>query len=158
MLPDVHDRSTRSRNMAAIKGKNTKPELLIRRALHQEGFRFRLHRKNLAGRPDLVLSKHNAVIFINGCFWHGHECPMFHWPSTRPEFWREKISKTRVRDQENLSILQDMGLRTAIVWECALTGRLRLNLQDTVSMLSQWLCSDSNTLEIRGNEIDRQSG
>lgn len=154
-LADVHDSKTRSRNMAAIKGKNTKPELLIRSALHKEGFRFRLHRKELPGKPDLVLPKYNAVIFINGCFWHGHDCPMYRWPATRQEFWREKISRTKQRDQNNLATLQDANWRIATIWECALKGKLKLNFPFTVSKLTEWLCSDSNTLEIRGTGIDR---
>ena len=141
--------------MAAIKGKNTKPEILIRRALHKCGYRFRLHRKDLVGKPDLVLPKHNAVIFINGCFWHGHDCPMFRWPNTKQEFWREKILNTKERDARNKRELANEGWRTASVWECALKGKHRLNLTDTVSLLSDWLCSDSITREIRGIEVDR---
>ena len=79
--------------MAGIKGKNTKPELVIRSALHRRGFRFRLHRKDLPGKPDLVFTRRNAVIFVHGCFWHGHDCHLFRWPKNREDFWREKIGK-----------------------------------------------------------------
>lgn len=94
--PDV-----RSRMMAGIKAKDTKPELIIRRGLHAMGFRFRLHAKGLPGKPDLVLRKYRAVIFVNGCFWHGHECVLFKWPKSRADFWREKINRNRHNDRVN---------------------------------------------------------
>lgn len=88
-MTDVVDSATRSRMMSCIRGKDTRPEMVIRRGLHKSGFRFRLHDKSMPGKPDLVLKKYNAVIFINGCFWHKHECRLFKWPKTRPEFWRK---------------------------------------------------------------------
>ena len=114
-LADVHDRQTRSRNMAAIRGADTKPELIIRRGLHARGFRYSLHNRKLPGRPDLVLPKYRAVIFINGCFWHGHGCPLFKWPKSREDFWREKINGNVERDGKNLQRLSAAGWRIATV-------------------------------------------
>ena len=105
--------------MAAIRGKDTKPELLIRRGLHAKGFRYRLQGRGLPGRPDLVLPKHHAVIFVHGCFWHRHDCPLFRWPQTRQEFWREKIDGNARRDANAIGLLLDTGWRVGIVWECA---------------------------------------
>ncbi|MBK9268074.1 MAG: DNA mismatch endonuclease Vsr [Sphingomonadales bacterium] len=125
-MTDVHDVRTRSRNMAAIRSKDTKPELLIRKGLHAAGFRFRLHVRDLSGKPDLVLRRHRAVIFVNGCFWHGHECAMFKYPAARSEFWREKIGKNVERDTLAQRTLLEQGWRVCVVWECALRGRHRL--------------------------------
>jgi DNA mismatch endonuclease (patch repair protein) len=91
-MTDVHSKAVRSKNMAAIKGRNTKPELSVRKALHNAGFRYRLHVTSLPGKPDLVFPRYKAVIFVQGCFWHQHQCAMFHWPKTRTEWWRQKIS------------------------------------------------------------------
>jgi len=98
-VTDIVDSSTRSRMMSKIKGKDTKPERLVRSVLHAAGYRFRLHRKNLPGKPDIILPKHRAAVFVNGCFWHGHECPLFRWPKSRESFWREKIMANVSRDQ-----------------------------------------------------------
>src|ERR1700710_434307 len=89
---DVHSPEVRSHNMSRIRGRDTKPEMLIRRGLHARGFRFRLHARDLPGRPDLVFPKRSAAVLVHGCFWHGHDCPMFHLPATRPEFWQAKIN------------------------------------------------------------------
>ena len=94
-MNDVVDSATRSRMMSGIKGKNTKPELMVRSGLHRLGYRFRLHRKDLPGKPDLVFAKHRAVIFVHGCFWHYHDCHLFKMPSTRREFWETKIGRNR---------------------------------------------------------------
>ena len=119
---DVVSISTRSRMMAGIKGKNTKPEMLIRRSLHRRGLRYRLHNTNLPGTPDLTCTKFRAVLFIHGCFWHGHDCKLFRWPSTREEFWRKKIGGNRVRDARQIALLLSKGWRVCIVWECAIRG------------------------------------
>jgi DNA mismatch endonuclease, patch repair protein len=121
-MADVHSQATRRRNMAAIRAKDTRPELLVRRSLHSAGYRFRLHDSVLPGRPDIVLPKHHAVILINGCFFHGHECTTFRWPATRAEFWREKITGNRDRDTRNLVRLREQGWRVLVIWECALRG------------------------------------
>ena len=105
-MTDIVDKTTRSRMMSGIKGKNTKPEILIRSLLHQEGFRFRIHDNNLPGQPDIVLKKYRAVIFIHGCFWHRHECHLFKWPKTRPEFWKNKINRNHENDTQTLRELE----------------------------------------------------
>lgn len=152
-MVDVHTQETRSRNMAAIKGANTKPELIIRKGLHAHGFRFRLHAKKLPGRPDIVLRRFNAVIFVNGCFWHGHNCPVFRWPKTRESFWRDKIGATVERDRNAVEKLQDDGWRIATVWECALKDKGRLHLPGVIDSLAIWLSSDTDRICIRGSYI-----
>lgn len=149
-MPDVHDRATRSRNMAAVRGKDTKPELIIRRGLHGLGYRYRLHAKGLAGKPDLVFPKYNAVLFVHGCFWHGHDCPLFRLPGTRTEFWRSKITSNVRRDQKALATLQAQGWRTATVWECALRGPGSLPLPDLLADVSTWLQSHKPAVTFAG--------
>lgn len=148
-MADVVDPATRSRMMSGIWGKNTRPELLIRKALHARGFRYRLH-CDLPGKPDICLPKHRAVIFIHGCFWHGHGCHLFKWPSTRPEFWRAKIERNREVDGVAEERLSEAGWRVAVIWECALKGRERLPLEDVISTCADWLNSDQTRLELRG--------
>jgi len=135
--------------MSGIRGKNTKPELLIRKALHARGFRYRLH-CDLPGKPDICLPKHRAVIFVHGCFWHGHGCHLFKWPTTRPEFWKAKIGRNCEIDRAVEDRLSDGGWRVAVIWECALKGRDRLPLEDVISTCADWLKSDQARLEIRG--------
>ena len=151
-MPDVVSPETRSRMMAGIRGRNTRPEMILRKGLHGRGFRFRLHRKDLPGKPDLVLPKYHAVIFINGCFWHGHDCHLFRWPSSRVEFWRKKISRSRERDAEVREALSDAGWRILDVWECALKGRERVPLETVLDRASAWLASDSHCATIRGDQ------
>ena len=120
-LADVHEPAIRSYNMSQIKGKDTKPEILVRKFLHKHGFRFRLHSKNLAGKPDIVLPKYKTVIFVNGCFWHGHEnCKYFKLPKTRTDWWEEKINGTVLRDKKNYKALQREGWEVIVIWECEL--------------------------------------
>ncbi|MBE70086.1 MAG: very short patch repair endonuclease [Thalassospira sp.] len=152
MPADIVSPATRSRMMSGIRSKNTKPEQVIRSALHREGFRFRLHRKDLPGHPDLVLPRYKAIVFVHGCFWHGHDCHLFRLPSSRQEFWNEKIGKNRARDQEQHAALLEAGWRIATIWECALKGRTRLPLSEVVTACSFWLKSDKQILEIKGNE------
>lgn len=149
-MADVVDPATRSRMMAGIRGKNTKPELLIRKALHARGFRYRIHCKDLPGNPDMCFPKYRAVILVHGCFWHGHDCHLFKWPKTRPEFWSTKIARNREVDSAALRRLTDSGWRSATVWECALKGKTRLPLEDVVASLERWLQSDESSLEIEG--------
>ena len=149
-MADVVDPATRSRMMSGIRGKNTKPELLIRKALHARGFRYRIHCKDLPGNPDLCLPKHRAVIFVHGCFWHGHGCHLFRWPKTRPEFWREKIGRNQTVDAASEQALAEAGWRQAVIWECALKGRNRLALEDVISTCADWLTSNRLRLEIGG--------
>ncbi len=111
----------RSRTMSRIKGKDTAPERAVRSLLHRMGYRFRLHRKTLPGTPDIVLPRHRAVIFVHGCFWHGHPgCGRATLPATRREFWSRKIADTRERDRRAVSDLEKLGYRCCIVWQCEL--------------------------------------
>ena len=124
-MVDVLTPQQRRYNMQRVRGRNTKPEMLLRQGLHARGFRYRLHQKTLPGRPDLVLPKYRAVIFVHGCFWHGHDCPLFKWPATRQEFWRKKIEGNRVRDARAIEALRAAGWRVLIIWECAIRGSRR---------------------------------
>ncbi|KUP91819.1 very short patch repair protein [Tritonibacter horizontis] len=136
--------------MAAIRGRDTKPELIVRRGLHARGFRFRLHAKNLPGRPDLVFPKHRAVVLVNGCFWHGHDCPLFKWPASREQFWHDKISANIERDIRNRAALETEGWHVAVVWECALKGRGKTDAGDVIDSLSHWLLTADTELVIEG--------
>ncbi|TXH02461.1 MAG: DNA mismatch endonuclease Vsr [Rhodocyclaceae bacterium] len=149
-MADVHDSATRSRNMAAIRGSHTKPELTIRRAMHAAGLRYRLHVKDLPGKPDLVFPRYCAVVFVNGCFWHRHDCHLFKWPKTREEFWHEKIGRNVANDQRAMDQLKGQGWRVATVWECALKGRTRLNEAEAMQTLAAWVKSGEETITIRG--------
>src|ERR1700731_2708856 len=126
-MVDVLTPEQRSFNMSRIRGRDTKPELILRRGLHTLGFRFRLHRKDLPGRPDLVFPARRTVIFVHGCFWHGHHCPMCRMPVTRSAFWQTKIEGNRNRDRRAISDLVAAGWRVLVVWECALRGPARLS-------------------------------
>lgn len=118
-MADIHDKKTRSYNMSQIKGKNTKPEMLIRKFLFANGFRYRLHDKKLPGRPDIVLPKYKTVIFVNGCFWHGHEnCRYFSIPKTRTKWWKEKINKNILNDGIKQELLKELNWKVIVVWEC----------------------------------------
>lgn len=120
-MADVHDKATRSYNMSRIKGKDTKPEMIVRRFLHANGFRYRLHVKNLPGKPDIVLPKYKTVIFVHGCFWHGHkDCKKSALPKTRTEWWKKKISDNTLNDQNAAQTLIENGWRVCTVWECEL--------------------------------------
>jgi DNA mismatch endonuclease, patch repair protein len=136
--------------MAGIRGKNTKPEMAIRRGLHAKGFRYLLHDKRLPGKPDLVFPKHRAVIFVHGCFWHGHTCHLFKWPKSRTAFWRKKIERNQKIDKIALAGLKRDGWRIAVVWECALKGREAIPIETTIYRCSRWLCSHQLELEILG--------
>ncbi|UQS18075.1 very short patch repair endonuclease [Pseudomonas sp. HS6] len=144
---DIVSPSTRSRMMSGIRAKNTKPELTIRRSLHKLGFRYKLHEKKLPGKPDLVLPKYNVVIFVHGCFWHGHNCPLFKWPKTRPEFWQKKIGRNRENDHLTEKKLLDNGWRVCKVWECAIRGN-GITVSNVIVELSRWIRGGSSNLEI----------
>lgn len=138
--------------MAGIRGRNTGPEIAVRSALHRRGYRFRLHRRDLPGKPDLVLPKFRAVILVHGCFWHGHGCHLFRWPKTRKEFWRKKIVSNMERDRQQMSDLRTAGWRVATIRECALKGRARMPVEVVAVRCSAWLESDEATLELTGDE------
>jgi DNA mismatch endonuclease, patch repair protein len=149
-MADVVTPAVRSRMMAGIRGTNTKPELMLRHGLHARGFRYRLHDRRLPGKPDMVFPRFNAVILAHGCFWHGHNCHLFKWPASRPDFWRAKIARNREVDKRNELALQDLGWRQAVVWECALKGRARLEFSEVMRRCDAWLHSRNTCLEIRG--------
>lgn len=138
--------------MSGIKGKNTRPEITVRSALHGRGFRFRLHGGKLPGKPDLVFAKYRAVLFVHGCFWHQHDCHLFKWPKTRTQFWRNKIGCNVERDRQQVLALQELGWRVGIVWECALKGRTRLSVEGVADSCAEWLQSDSVYFEVKGYE------
>ena len=117
---DIVDRTTRSRMMAGIKGKDTQPEILLRKELHARGFRYRLGGCNLPGRPDLVFPALKAVVFVHGCFWHVHDCNYFKWPKSNVEFWRNKLLKNKVRDDCVVNQLKELGWNVITIWECEL--------------------------------------
>lgn len=111
----------RSQNMSRVRGKDTKPEIAVRKLLHARGYRFRLQRRDLPGKPDIVLPRYHTAVFVHGCFWHGHEgCKRAALPSTRTEFWSEKISKNAVRDRRTIEELDKLGFRSVIIWQCEL--------------------------------------
>lgn len=118
-MPDVLTPAQRSHNMARIRGRDTQPEMIVRRLLHKAGFRYRLHRKDLPGKPDLVFASRRKVIFIDGCFWHRHDCPFGRvTPTTNADFWRQKIAGNVERDRRNRAALEASGWRVLIIWEC----------------------------------------
>jgi DNA mismatch endonuclease (patch repair protein) len=149
-LPDIVDAQTRSRMMSGIRGKDTKPELLIRRGLHSRGFRYRVHSSHMPGKPDLVFPRFRATVFVHGCFWHSHGCHLFRLPTTRPEFWMAKLARNQERDAEVRSLLNAAGWRCLVIWECALKGRLRLDLQDVLDRAAAWIRGDEPEGEIAG--------
>jgi DNA mismatch endonuclease (patch repair protein) len=134
--------------MAGIGPANTKPEMQIRRGLHALGWRYRLHDRKLPGRPDLVFPRRRAVIFVNGCFWHGHLCHLFKWPKSRQQFWRDKISGNIDRDRRVRFQLRELGWRVADVQECTLKGRERLPIEKVLARLDGFLRSDATYCSI----------
>jgi len=125
-MADVHEPEVRSYNMSQIKGKDTKPEIMVRRFLHANGFRYRLHDRKLPGKPDIVLNKYNTVILIHGCFWHGHkECKYFVIPKTRTKWWLDKINGNKQKDKKNLTELKKFGWNIITIWECELKPEKR---------------------------------
>lgn len=139
-MADVHSKETRSYNMSQIKGKNTKPELLVRKYLFSNGFRYRLHDSKLPGKPDIILPKYKTIIFINGCFWHGHEgCKYFVIPKSRTEWWTNKILKTKENERKNKIILKQIGWNIITIWECQLKKNI---IESTLKSLSNKLYSN----------------
>lgn len=149
-MPDIVDSETRSRMMAGIRGQNTKPELAIRKALHRRGLRYVLHSAAVPGKPDLAFPSRHAAVFIHGCFWHGHDCPLFKIPSTRSEFWTMKIERNRARDADVLAQLGENDWRTLVIWECAIRGAGRLSIEQVAERAHAWLDSAESGGEIRG--------
>jgi len=141
--------------MAGIRSKNTRPELVVRKALHSLGFRYRLHDPSLPGKPDLIFPRYKAVILVHGCFWHGHDCHLFKWPASRKEFWKRKITRNQQKDSQNLMALRKNGWRVMTVWECALKSRTRIPFEKVIGNISAWLESTRKTGRIRGRKEKR---
>jgi DNA mismatch endonuclease (patch repair protein) len=136
--------------MSGIRGKDTRPELTIRRALHRAGFRYRLHVKELPGKPDIVLPRYRVAILVHGCFWHRHECHLFKWPESRVAFWQVKLAGNHASDVRHLEALRRDGWRVLVIWECALKGRERLNPENLETRVLSWLSGKSGFAQIRG--------
>ncbi|WDE00743.1 very short patch repair endonuclease [Thalassomonas actiniarum] len=159
-MTDVHTRAIRSKNMSAIRCKNTRPEMLVRSLLHTLGFRFRLYNKNLPGKPDITLAKYKAVIFVNGCFWHGHQinnanCHFFTLPKTRAEFWLNKIKGNVKRDKLACAALMANGWKVLYIWECALKGKYKLDEGRLVDTIEEWLLAHDASAEIDSKGIKK---
>ena len=155
-MPDVLTVEQRRLNMSRVRGRDTKPELVIRCGLHARGLRFRLYSKDLPGRPDLVFPKYRAAIFVHGCFWHAHGCQMFRWPQTRKEFWRGKISKNVERDRITISRLKDLEWRVLTIWECSLKGPRRLSLDHVLKRCEDFVLDDVHEFEEIGGALRRE--
>lgn len=150
---DIVDRATRSRMMSAIRSKNTGPELQVRSALHRRGLRFRVNVKSLPGTPDIVLTRYRTVIFVHGCFWHGHACSLFRLPKTRGDFWESKIAQNQNRDLAAKANLLAAGWRIAILYECAIKGKHKRPLDLVCDTLSEWIKSGRQAvMEISGDD------
>ncbi|OFI35426.1 very short patch repair endonuclease [Alteromonas lipolytica] len=147
-MTDVHSKPVRRKNMKAVRAKNTKPELLVRKLLHGAGYRYRLHVKNLPGTPDIVLPKYKVVIFVHGCFWHMHDCALFRLPATRTDWWRQKLTENRLRSEAAEDFLRELGWRVVIVWECSLKGQAKLEPGDVLDKFTSWLSGSTSFLEI----------
>ena len=145
-MTDVLTPGQRRFNMSRIKGKDTKPEMLIRRGLHALGLRYRLHDRSLPGRPDLVFPKHHTAVFIHGCFWHAHGCALSKLPGTRPDFWRRKLSANVARDKTAVEALQSAGWSVLVIWDCSLRGPTRLAIDDVIDRSNRFIRSSRNAL------------
>jgi DNA mismatch endonuclease, patch repair protein len=151
-VTDIVNRATRSRMMAGIRGKDTAPEMALRRLLHASGFRYRLHTKQVCGRPDLLFPKFRAAIFVRGCFWHRHDrCSYAAAPATRPEFWQSKFAANDARDGTVRAELTRDGWCVATVWECAL--RCPDKVEAATELLCAWLLSGGGQLEIGERDL-----
>ena len=139
-MADIKSKESRSYNMSRIRGKDTKPEEIVRKYLFSQGFRYRKNDKRLPGTPDIVLPKYRTVIFVNGCFWHGHEgCRYFVWPKSNIEFWKKKIEDNILRDQKKTSLLREDGWTVIVIWECELK---KAYVDNTLKQLKERLLED----------------
>ncbi|MDB2686882.1 DNA mismatch endonuclease Vsr [Mariniblastus sp.] len=143
-MTDIVDRQTRSRMMSKIGGRDTKPELLIRSGLHRLGFRYSLHRKDLPGKPDIVLPAYDTVIFVHGCFWHCHEgCEYFRMPKSNKQFWKDKLGGNKKRDQKNVKLLLSDGWYVGTVWECVTRNRTDEQIERAVKRIANWIAREA---------------
>lgn len=154
-MADVVTPEKRSRMMSGIRGKNTRCELIVRQGLHRKGFRYRLHDSSLPGKPDVVLPKYKAAILVNGCFWHGHNCHLFKWPSSRAEFWKAKIERNQQKDAETLAKLLGLGWRALVIWECTTKGKEKWPVERMLGAIADWIETGTQYLELRGTDVNR---
>ena len=137
-MADTHSKEVRSKNMSHIRSTNSRPEEIVRKYLFSKGLRYRKNVRRLPGCPDIVLSKYKTVVFVNGCFWHMHDCGRFVWPKSNTEYWHQKISRKIERDKENHQLLQEQGWRVLIIWECQLKKAvMESNLSDLYKKITQ---------------------
>ncbi len=156
-MADVLTPTQRQLNMSRIRGKDTKPEMLIRRGLHARGLRYRLHVRSLPGRPDLVFAKYHTAVFIHGCFWHAHDCALSKPPATRQEFWRTKLAANAARDLKAVDALLAAGWRVLIIWECALRGTRRLPEGGVLDSAAHFVRNGTRQLlDIAGSSVDTE--
>jgi DNA mismatch endonuclease (patch repair protein) len=148
-MTDIVSPEIRSRIMSGIRSKDTKPELAVRHGLHAVGLRYLLHDRRLAGRPDIVLPRYHAAIFVHGCFWHGHGCKLSRLPRTRDAFWAAKIEGNRSRDRDARAQLEEQGWRVGVVWECSLRGK-DANSAEMINRLARWVRGTARKFEARG--------
>lgn len=136
-MPDIYSKTKRSKIMSKISGKDTKPEILVRKFLFSKGFRFRINDKRYSGKPDIVLPKHKTAIFIHGCFWHGHSCKRGKLPETNKGFWENKINNTKVRDKRSKRELETLGWRVITIWQCEINTRLKFlsRMKDVIEQI-----------------------
>ncbi len=151
---DIFTKEKRSEVMSFVKCKDTKPEVMLRKALFNKGFRYRLHLKAIEGKPDIYLKRYNAVIFFHGCFWHGHICKAGALPKTRIEFWKNKIEANKFRDAAVTNSLQKKGFRVLIVWGCSVKGRGRICFNSVVNQIIEWIVSDNYAGEIQKSIVN----
>ncbi|KQP24791.1 hypothetical protein ASF27_11790 [Methylobacterium sp. Leaf102] len=137
-------------NMSRVRSKGTSPEIAVRRILHSLGYRFRLHRRDLPGTPDIVLPRHRVAVFVHGCFWHGHQCQLFRVPATRTKFWTTKIETNRRRDAIAKTSLISDGWRTMCIWECAVRGRGRISEEELGLAITAFLSGSTKDSDIVG--------
>lgn len=149
-MSDIVAPEVRSSMMAGIRGRDTRNELLIRKELHARGFRYLLYGKRLPGKPDLVFPKYRAVIMVNGCFWHGHDCHLFKWPSTRCDFWYDKIQANKKRDTETTNALERLGWRVLTVWECSIKGKTSNPIEENIDNIASWLVNGECSRHVTG--------
>lgn len=152
-MADTVTKEVRSRMMSAIRAKDTKPELAIRRGLHALGFRYALHSRRFSGKPDMVLQKYRAVIFVHGCYWHGHDCGEVKPAASNRSYWSPKILKNRERDAQNLAAVEAQAWRHLTIWECSFRRKGPKALEETVRTAANWILHGASSAEVRRSDL-----
>ncbi len=155
-MADIVDKKTRSRMMAGIRGANTKPEIAVRSIFTRLRYKPEINCRELPGKPDIVLRRKKVAVFVHGCFWHGHNCHLFRLPASNTVFWKTKIDGNAVNDRLVVRSLKRKGWRVLVIWECALKGSGRINLQRIEGRVIKWLSSSTETCQIRGKTISHE--